>query len=67
MNKDIVITKPNKGNRVVILDRKLYNNVIEEIISETSKLEKLNEVPTLKHEASLQRISRKLKTRKFFK
>ena len=31
-NKDIVITKPNKGNGVVILDRKLYNNAIEEII-----------------------------------
>ena len=25
-NKDIVITKPDKGNGVVILDRKLYNN-----------------------------------------
>ena len=31
-NKDIVITKPDKGNGVVILDRKLYNNAIEEII-----------------------------------
>ena len=27
-NKDIVITKPNKGNGVVILDRKLYDNAI---------------------------------------
>ena len=27
-NKDIVITKPNKGNGVVIIDRKLYNNAI---------------------------------------
>ena len=34
--KDIVITKPDKGNRVLILDRKLYNNAIEEIISNTS-------------------------------
>ena len=32
--------KPNKGNGVVILDQKLYNNVIKEIISDTSKLEK---------------------------
>ena len=47
-NKDIVITKPDKGNGVVILDRKLYNNAIEEIISDTSKFEKLNEDPTLK-------------------
>ena len=45
-NKDIVITKPDKGNRVVILDRKLYNNTIEEIISDTSKFKKLNEDET---------------------
>ena len=46
-NKDIVITKPDKGNLVVILDRKLYNNAIEEIISGPSKFEKLSEHPTL--------------------
>ena len=51
------------GNRngVVILDRKLYNNAIEQIISDTSKFEKLNKDPTLKGEASLQRFLRKLK------
>ena len=43
---DIVVTKPDKGNGVVILDRKLYNNAIEEIISDSSKFEKLNEDPT---------------------
>ena len=36
-NKDIVITKPDKGNRVVILDQKLYNKTIEEIISDNCK------------------------------
>ena len=65
-NKDIVITKPDKGNRVVILDRKLYNNAIEEIISDTSKFEKLNEDPTLKREASLQSFLCKLKQKNFF-
>ena len=40
-NKDIVITKPVKGNGVAILDRKLYNSGIEEIISDTSKFEKV--------------------------
>ena len=34
-NKDIVITKHDKGNGVVILDRKLYNNTIQETIYET--------------------------------
>ena len=41
-NKDIAITKPDKGNGVVILDRKLYNIVIQEIISDTCKFKKLN-------------------------
>ena len=63
--KDIVITKHDKGNGVVILDRKLYNNVIEEIISDTSKFEKLNQSSTLKHKASLEYFLRKLKQKKF--
>ena len=41
--------KPDKVNEVVILDRTFYDNVIEEIISDTSKFEKLNEDPTLKY------------------
>ena len=65
-NKDIVITKLDKGNRAVILDRKLYNNAIEEIISDTSKFENLNEDPTLKRKASLERFLRKLKQKKKF-
>ena len=64
-NKDVVITKPDKGNEVVILDRKLYNSTIKEIISDTSKFEKLSEDPTLKREASLQRFLRKLKQKTF--
>ena len=36
-NKVIVIRKPDKGNGIVMLDRTLYNNAIEEIISDTSK------------------------------
>ena len=64
-NKDIVITKPDKGNGVLILDRKLYDNPIQEIIPDTSKFEKLNEDPTLKREASLQRFLRKLKQKTF--
>ena len=45
-NKDIVITKPGKGNGVVILDRKLYDNAIRKLISDTSNFEKLIEVET---------------------
>ena len=59
-NKDIAITKPDKRNGVVILDRKLYNNAIEEIFSDTSKFGKRNEDPTLKREAPLQWYLHKL-------
>ena len=65
-NKDIVITKPDKGNGVVILDQKLYNKANEKIILDTCKLEQLNEEPTLKREASLQRFLHKLKQKNFF-
>ena len=34
--------KPNKGNGVVILDRKLYYNAIQELIADASKFEKFN-------------------------
>ena len=64
-NKDIVIAKSDKGNGAVILHRKLYNNAIEEVISDTSKFEKLNEDPTLKCEASPQRFLHKLKQKTF--
>ena len=58
--------KPDNGNGVVILDRKLYNYAIEKIIADTSKFEKLYEDPILKREASLQRFLRKLKQKNFF-
>ena len=58
--------KPDKGNGVVILDRKLYHNAIQELFSDISKFEKLNEDPTLKREALLQRFLCKLKQKNFF-
>ena len=51
---------------VVILDHKLYDNTIQEIISVTSKFKVLNEDPNLKHQASLQLFLRKLKQKNFF-
>ena len=44
-NKDIVIKKSDKGNAVVILDLKISNNAVVEMISHTSKFEKVNEEP----------------------
>ena len=57
--------KLDKGNGVVTLERKLYTNAIEEIISDAFKFEKLSENPTLKREASLQLFLRKLKQKSF--
>ena len=55
-NKNIVLTKLDKGNGVVILYWKLYNNSVQEIVSDASEFKKLNEGPALRHEASLQRF-----------
>ena len=59
-NKYIIIIKHDKGNGVIVLDRKLYDKAVQEIISDTSKFEKLNKEPTLKREASLQHFLTKM-------
>ena len=65
-NKDIIITKPNKGNGVVILDRKLFDNATQKIISNTSKFEELDEYPIVKLKGSIQRLLHKLKQKQLF-
>ena len=48
-HRDIVITKPDKENLLVILDQKLYNNTIQKIILGTSKFESsMKTQPSLK-------------------
>ena len=58
---DFIKKKPDKENGVVISNQKLYNKATQEIISDTSQFEKLNEDPTLKREASFY-VSRNKKT-----
>ena len=65
-NKDNAITKPDKGNLVLVLDRKHFVNAIKETISDTSKFGKLSEDTTLKREASLHHFVRKLKQKNIF-
>ena len=60
-NKDIAITKPDKGNGVVILDRKLYNNGIEVIISDTSQWR-----PNFKTLSFTTTLFKKVETKKLF-
>ena len=54
-NKDIVITHPDKGNGVVILNRDEYIKSMTELISDQKKFRKLKEDPTLKRGRALQR------------
>ena len=54
-NKDIVITRLDKGNGVVILNRDEYIKSMTEFISDQKKFRKLKEDPTLKRERALQR------------
>ena len=60
-NKNIVILRPDKGNGVVVLDRITYDDSILNLISDSSKFNKLNCDPTLSREGKLQRFLRKLK------
>ena len=59
--------KADKGNGVTILDQKLYNNTIEEIISDPSKFGRLYKDSNLKRKASLQHFFGKLKEKNFFR
>ena len=56
--------KPDKGNGVVVLDRKDYVVGIRKIINDTGKFKVLSEDPTLKREGQFQRFLRKLKKNK---
>ena len=47
--KDIVITKPDKGNGVVILDRKLYDKAILEIIIKAFPLRHMLQLLAIEH------------------
>ena len=41
-NKDIVIIQPDKGNRVVILNRPDYLKKVETLLADSSKFKKLD-------------------------
>ena len=49
-NKDVVITRPDKGSGVVILDKTFFEEKILRLISDVNKFRKLNEGPTLTRE-----------------
>ena len=65
-NNNILITKPDKGNGVVTVDRIYYMSSMYEIVNDTSKPLKLRSDPTICRENKLQRFLRNLKHKDFF-
>ena len=65
-NNDIIICKPDKGNGIVILDRKMYEDGILELISDKKKFKEVKEDPTKSKERSLQNYLRVLRKDGFF-
>ena len=59
--QDIIITKPDKGNGVIILNRKDYNNMMHELLCDVSKFKILDKDVTISREANLQRYLLQLK------
>ena len=43
VDKSIIISRPDKGNGVVLMDRSDYNDKMHTILSDTSKFEKTND------------------------
>ena len=66
-NKNLVICKPDKGRGVVILNRDDYDKKMDDILSDTTKFQKVDEVPYMlanKMEDKINRYLNKLKERK---
>ena len=64
LNKNIVVTKPDKGRGVVILDRNVYVEKLTHIISDTSKFVQIKEsiqTYSLRIEDKINNFLRKLK------
>ena len=56
-----MITRPDKGIGIVILDKTIYKEKILKLIIVANKFKKLNEDPRLTRERHLQRFLRKAK------
>ena len=65
-NEDILITKPDKGNGVIVVHRAKYMSSLCEIINDTSTFLKLPSDPTIGREGKLQRFLPALNKKSFF-
>ena len=58
-SKGIVITRPDKGSDIVILDKTFYEDKVSKLINNVNKFKSLNEDPTLTKEVQLNRFFQK--------
>ena len=65
-NNEIIITHPDKGEGVVILNKIDYSKMIYDIISDNSKFKLLDGDPTINREKKLQRFLLSLKKKGMF-
>ena len=65
-NKDMVITRSDKGSGIIILGETFYEEKILKLISDVNKFKKLNKDPTLTREGHLQRFLIKVKDKGLF-
>ena len=65
-NKDIVITRPDKGEGAIILNKIDYDKLINDILSDNTKFKLLNKDPTINREWKLQSFLLKLKKKGAF-
>ena len=56
-----VILKPEKGNCVVLLNKKDYKKSILDIVNDSDEFKELDTDPTISREGKLQRFLRELK------
>ena len=52
-DKSIIITRPDKGRGIVILNRNDYNKKMNDILSDPTTFEEIHHDPTMKHENKL--------------
>ena len=65
-NNKIIITKPDKGTGVVIIDKDVYVKSMRELLSDSKKFKILKEDLTIYRQGQLQRRLLKLKKKGFF-
>ena len=62
---DIFILRPDKGNGVVVLNRRDYEKSIKNLMNEKTKFKEITEDVTIKRESQLQRFLGTLKNNKY--